>query len=286
VITILLNPQAGSGGGEDIGKRLEELFRETRTAARICRLRPGENPVEAAREAARGATAVVAPRGAGTGCPRAGTDIPLGVLPLGTLNHFARDLGIPLDLKPAVETIAAGRGRGVDVGRLNDRLFLNNASIGLYPSIVELRDQMRQKGRRKLPAFISATASVLWSYRGVVAALESESGNWVGRTPFVFVGNNEYTVDGLKLGGRHSLTGGQIVAYVTPRVRTRRLPLLLAQAIVGRGQRSGSFATFAAARLDITLAGQRTVQVALDGELTSMTTPLHFRVEPLGLNVL
>jgi diacylglycerol kinase family enzyme len=145
---------------------------------------------------------------------------------------------------------------------------------------------MRRQGRRKLPAMIAATARVLWSYRGVAAALQSESGRWVGRTPFVFVGNNEYTVDGLKLGGRHTLTAGQIVAYVTPRVRTRRLPLLLARAIIGRGRRSGSFETFPAVQLEMTLSGRRSVDVALDGEVTSMSTPLHFRVAPLALNVL
>lgn len=248
------------------------------------------DPASSAREAARTSSAVVAAGGDGTvsavAAALAGTTIPLGVLPLGTLNHFARDLQLPLDLKEAVAAIATGHSVAVDVGRLNDRTFLNNASIGLYPNIVDLRDQLRRQGRRKWPAFVSATARVLWTYRGVAVALESENRRWVGRTPFVFVGNNEYTVDGPALGGRRTLRAAQIVAYVTPRMRSRELPLLFARAIAGRALQSGAFEIVAAPRLDIALPARSRIRVALDGEVMSMTTPLRFRSDPLALHVL
>ena len=207
-------------------------------------------------------------------------------LPLGTLNHFARDLGLPLGLKQAVTAIAGGRSVAVDVGRLNDRTFLNNASIGVYPNIVELRDELQRLGHGRLGALVSATGKVLRTYRGVSAALTSESGRWAGRTPFVFVGNNEYTVDGPKLGGRHSLTSGRIAVYVTPRLRSRQLPRLFARALAGRALRSGSFEVFVTPRLDIELPAAARVRVALDGEIVTLTTPLHFRSDPLALNVL
>jgi diacylglycerol kinase family enzyme len=276
---------------DSLRSRLDGLFREARVDARIHLLQPGVNLAEAARDAAdSGSTAVVAAGGDGTVSTVAtalvGTSMPLGVLPLGTLNHFARDLKIPAGLPEAIAVIRAGRVTAVDVGRVNDRPFLNNASLGFYPNIVELRDELRRKGRRKLPAFVSATASVLWTYRGVVAVLQSERPRWAGRTPFVFVGNNEYTMEGLSLGGRPTLTGGQIVAYVAPRMRSRQLPLLLARALLGRVRRSGSFEIFPASQLEIAIPGASRVRIALDGEVTTMTTPLRFRSEPRALNVL
>jgi diacylglycerol kinase family enzyme len=290
VITVLLNPHAGGIGGADLRSHLENLFREAGAEVRITLLQPGIDPAEAAREAARTAAAVVAAGGDGTvsavSSALVGSTVPLGVLPLGTLNHFARDLGLPLDLKHAVAAIAARRTVAVDVGRLNDRTFLNNASIGVYPNIVELRDQLRREGRRKLTAFVMATAKVIWSYRGLAVALTSDNGRWAGRTPFVFVGNNEYTVDGPNLGARHTLTRGQIVAYVTPRLHSRQLPLLFARALAGRARRSGSFEIFMAQQLDMALPVASRVRVALDGEVTRMTTPLHFRSDPLALQVL
>jgi diacylglycerol kinase family enzyme len=248
------------------------------------------DPAEAAREAARTAAAVVAAGGDGTvsGVASAlvGTTVPLGVLPLGTLNHFARDLQLPMDAKEAVAAIAARRTVAVDVGRLNDRTFLNNASIGVYPNIVELREQLRRKGRWKWTAFAMATANVFWTYRGVAVTVTADSGRWAGRTPFVFVGNNEYTVEGPNLGARHTLTRGQIVAYVTPRMHSRQLPLLLARAIAGRARRSGSFEVFMTRHLDIAVPAASRIRVALDGEVTTMTPPLHFRSDPLALTVL
>ncbi len=195
MLAVFLNPRAGGAGSKDLRTRLERLFCEAGVEAQITLLHPGLDPVEAAGHAARTAAAVVAAGGDGEDqCrrlrSRSGTAVPLGVLPLGTLNHFARDLGLPLGLKQAVTAIAGGRRVAVDVGRLNDRTFLNNASIGVYPNIVELRDQLQRLGHGRLGALVSATGKVLRSYRGVSVELTSESGRWAGRTPFVFVGNN------------------------------------------------------------------------------------------------
>jgi diacylglycerol kinase family enzyme len=290
MITVLLNPRAGAGSAGSVRHRLEGLFREARTDTRIVLLPPDADPGSAATEAARSSAAVVAAGGDGTvsavAAALAGGTTPLGVLPLGTLNHFAKDLQLPLDLKQAVAVIAAGHTTAVDVGRLNDRIFLNNASLGLYPSIVTLRDDLQQRGQRKWRAFMSATVTVLWTYRGVTATLESDGGTWAGRTPFVFVGNNAYTVDGLQLGTRQTLTAGRIVAYVTPRVRTRALPWLLARAVAGRGLTSGSFQIVDGRELEIRLRGAPRLRVALDGEITTMTSPLRFRTDPGALTVL
>jgi diacylglycerol kinase family enzyme len=248
------------------------------------------DPIEAAREAAASSAAVVAAGGDGTvnavASALAGTTVPLGVLALGTLNHFARDMRLPLDVQQAVAAIAEGRTVRVDVGRVNDRTFVNNASIGVYPNIVELRDRMRRQGRSKLTAFARATITVLRTYRGVTIALTSDNGRWVGRTPFVFVGNNEYTVDGFGLGERQTLVQGRLVAYVAPRMRSRRLPLLFARALAGRALQSGAFEIFAARHLELSMSAGLRVRVALDGEVSTMTPPLRFASDPQALHVL
>ena len=90
------------------------------------------------------------------------SEVSLGVLPMGTLNHFAKDMGIPLELDQAIAVIATSRARLIDVGEVNGRLFLNNSSIGLYPDVVHEREHQQQRlGRGKWLAFGSACVSAL-----------------------------------------------------------------------------------------------------------------------------
>jgi len=287
-IIVLLNPAAGSAGK---GAHIGALFREAGANVQIVVLEHGQDPAEAARAAAAHTSIVVAAGGDGTVSRVAagliGTPAALGVLPLGTLNHFAKDCRIPLDLTKAVATIVAGHVVSVDVGWVNDRVFLNASSIGIYPNIIEVREQLRRQGYRKWLAFAIATFRVLRHYRGVFVRIEASDGRhsaW--RTPFVFVGNNEYTVDGLGLGSRATLGGGRLFIYLTPRVRARELPMLLARALAGRARQSGAFEITSARELRIDTPHARRIRVAFDGELTKMRTPLHYRTAPGALKVI
>jgi diacylglycerol kinase family enzyme len=288
MVTVLLNPAAAGAG--TLNEEIAALFRAAGSDALIVELRRGQDPAEAARTAGAGASIVVAAGGDGTVSRVAsgliGTGGVLGVLPLGTLNHFAKDLRIPLDLEKAVATIASGRVGSIDVGRVNDRVFLNNSSIGIYPNIVEARDELRRLGHRKWAAFALATFRVLRRHRGVLVRIEADGRQSAWRTPFVFVGNNEYEVDGIRLGSRARLDGGRLFAYLTPRVRARELPMLLARALLGRGRQSGAFEIVSAEELWIDTPKARRVRVALDGEITTMITPLHYRTCPAALKVL
>jgi diacylglycerol kinase family enzyme len=132
-----------------------------------------------------------------------------------------------------------------------------------------------------------ATARVLRRYRGVRVKIDDGGRERVWRTPFVFVGNNEYTVDGINLGGRASLDRGRLFVYLAPRVHTRELPLLLLKALAGRAGRSGDFEIVSSTELRIdTLRPHRRVRVALDGEVMKMPTPLHYRTRPGALKVM
>jgi diacylglycerol kinase family enzyme len=215
-----------------------------------------------------------------------GGPTPLGILPLGTLNHFAKDLKIPLDLAQAVETIAHGRTAHVDVGRVNDRMFLNNSSIGIYPNIVERREQLRGEGHRKWPALAMATLEVLRREGEVWARVDGDGRAIASRTPFVFIGNNEYQGEGIHLGARAKLDTGKLFAYLAPRVHTRDLPKLFAQALVGRARREQSLQVVAASELWSETPSARNIKVACDGELLHLKTPLHYRSWPGALNVL
>jgi diacylglycerol kinase family enzyme len=288
VITVLWNPSAGSAG-TGLEAHVVALFRAAGCDAQIIILEKGQDPTASARAASAGAEIVVAAGGDGTVSRVAagvmGTSAALGVLPIGTLNHFAKDLHIPLDVETAVATIAARHVGLVDVGQVNDHMFVNNSSIGVYPSIVEVRDELRRQGYRKWPAMALATFRVLREYRGMRVTIEIEGRQSVWRTPFVFVGNNAYAVEGIRLGGRTRLDEGRLYAYVAPRVRTRDLPMLLVKALLGRVRHSGEFEIVSAAELRVRTVRTRRIRVALDGEVVRMTPPLHYRSSPGALRV-
>ena len=134
---------------------------------------------------------------------------------------------------------------------MNDRIFVNNSSIGLYPDIVEEREALRRQGHRKWPAMAIATLRVLRRYRGVTVRIDVDGRQRNWQTPFVFVGNNEYAIDGIRLGARARLDQGKLFVYLAPRARARDLPMLLAKALVGRASQSGAFEIVAATELTI-----------------------------------
>jgi diacylglycerol kinase family enzyme len=291
VITVLLNPVAGLKHDEAMPGRLSELFAKAGSSVRIVPLGAGTDAEQTVRSAVQtGAAAVVAAGGDGTvrsvAAGLVGSRTPLGVLPLGTLNHFAKDLGIPLDLEQAVEAIAARHQRSVDVGAVNDRVFVNNSSIGIYPDIVAAREDLRRQGHRKWAAFALATARILRQYRGVRVRLEAGALTKSAVTPFLFVGNNEYQVEGIRLGSRLRLDAGHLYAYLAPRLRGPDLPKLLALALAGRAMENHVLESFATCDLEVETPAMRAVRVALDGEVTLMTVPLRYRILPRALNVI
>jgi diacylglycerol kinase family enzyme len=291
VITVLLNPAAGAKHSDDLPSRLAELFGAAGVPLRLVSFRSGAEVVDAVRSAAEaGDDAVVAAGGDGTvssvASALAGSDMPLGVLPLGTLNHFAKDLALPLDLGAAVTTIAGRRTVRVDVGEVNGRLFLNNSSIGLYPDIVMEREMLRRRGHRKWTAFVLATAAIVRGYRGLVVKITADGPMKAVRTPFLLVGNNEYQTEGIHLGARSRLNGGRLSAYLAPRVHARELPGIFALALAGRSKEKHVLESFVARELQAETPGRRSLRVAIDGEVVPMTPPLVFRTRPLALRVI
>jgi diacylglycerol kinase family enzyme len=208
------------------------------------------------------------------------------VLPLGTLNHFAKDLGIPLDLDEAVRNLATGRARQVDVGEVNDRIFLNNSSLGLYPDIVHDREkQQRRLGRGKWPAALWATLSALRRYPILSVKLLVDGDRLARHTPFVFIGNNEYRMEGLSIGERACLDAGTLSLYVAQHPGRLGLLRFALRALCGRLAQERDFDVLLANEMEIATP-HRHLRVATDGEVNVMKTPLRYRVRPGALTVI
>ena len=141
----------------------------------------------------------------------AGTDTALGVLPMGTLNHFAKDIGIPLNLEAAVYNLFTGKIRKVDVGEVNGRVFVNNSAIGFYPHFVRQREELERRGHVKRVAVLLAARAVLRRYFRLRMKLHMDEAEALEHpTPFFFVGNNRYQTSGLDIGTRRNLDSGQL----------------------------------------------------------------------------
>ena len=196
-IAIVLNSGSGNGREPTDPDALRAQCAAQGLAAEVFACEAGGSMADLVRDALAGSPAcLVAAGGDGTVNAVAAAalehDLVLGVLPLGTLNHFARDLDIPDDLGDAIGVIAAGHDRRVDVATANDRLFLNNASLGLYATIVVDRErQQRRLGRGKWSALLRATLVALREPEAFEVAIEADGKAMRRRTPFVFVGNND-----------------------------------------------------------------------------------------------
>jgi diacylglycerol kinase family enzyme len=288
--TVLVNAAAGVRTRE-IAEEMERIVAglEGRGVAATVRPVPGPDLTDAAREAAAGADAVVMAGGDGTmnagAAALAGGDCPMGVLPLGTLNHFARDLGIPQDMEGALEVVATGLVRRLDVGEANGRVFLNNASMGLYPQAVIEREQREDEGASKWLAMMRASIATLRRFPVIRVVLRLPTGSVRVTTPLVFVGNNRYEMSLLSLGKRSALDGGELWVYVARhRGRIGFLSLAL-RAMVGRLDQARDFIGLGVPEVTVE-DRRRSISIALDGEVCEVESPLVCRIRPRALPVI
>ena len=292
-IKIIISASAGTVAGSDnqkICELLGRIFNENQIDVDMSLAQSGAEVTELAQHAARGPYKVlVAAGGDGTvnsiAAAAIESDKILGVLPLGTLNHFARDLKIPFDLQAAANTIVAGHTATVDVAEVNSRIFVNNSSLGLYPIIVRERQKRERLGFRKWPAFFWATIQAFRRYPFLDVQLRV-NGELLDRlTPFVFVGNNEYAMDLFNVGLRERLDKGTLSIYITHRTSRLKLIGLALRAVFGRLRDEKDFLALASNEVKIQ-TGRKRLRVAFDGEVDVMETPLQYRVRPGALRVI
>ncbi len=286
---VIINSASGTNTTEDLLREIQQGFTSEGVDARIHLATDGADiDVLAQRAANTDAEIIIAGGGDGTLNSVASAVLSsnkiLGVLPLGTLNHFAKDLQIPLDIKEAIETITRGRTMQVDVGEFNGRIFLNNSSLGLYPSIVREREKQQRLGYRKWPAYAWAALSVLMRYPFLDLRLQAEGKELLTRTPFLFIGNNRYEMETLNIGGRSALDAGTLSLYLTHRTGRLGLIRLAWRALFGGLNQEKDFMALTTEELFIETRKRR-LRVAMDGEVTVVEPPLRYRIRKKALKV-
>lgn len=289
-VAVIVNATSGIGTSADVVLRLEDIFRRAGVKANISVLARGESIEAAARRSLAGnPRAIVAGGGDGTvnavASVLVGTETALGILPLGTLNHFAKALGIPLAVEDAAHVVLAGRVHKVDLGEVNGRIFVNNSSLGLYPQVVRKRQQQQRLGRGKWPAFAWALATVLRRHPFLHLQLEIGGKMVSRRTPLVFIGNNQYHLEGLRLGERERLDEGRLFLCITRKRGRLGLLRLALNALLHRLRNGQDLEVMLLEECHIA-SHHRRLEVATDGEVLWLDAPLQYRVRPLALRVL
>ena len=253
-------------------------------------IKKGADPADAARDALRrGAKTLVAAGGDGTISAVASTLLDsgatLGVLPMGTRNHFARDLRIPMDIGDAARVLANGVVARIDVGEVNGRAFLNNSSLGVYPQMVVWREEYRRKGWTKWIALLWAAVTALGRMPFVKLRLTAAGTDLAGLTPMIFVGNNEYEIEGFEAGTRRRIDAGRLFIYAVNASTPGGLIHLSLMALLGRLRQARDFDSLCVVEAWVETR-RRWARVSLDGEVTRLETPLHYRTRPGALRVI
>ena len=289
-VKVIINAHSGTSNKDEARRLLTAIFEVGGVDFEVSLARSGAEVARLAKQAARDKwTVVVAGGGDGTintvashliGGPKI-----LGVLPLGTLNHFARDLKIPTDLELAAQAIVSGHSIKVDVGEVNGRIFLNNSSLGLYPTIVREREKKQRLGSGKWPAFVWAAVAALRRFPFLDVRLNADGKEFHRRTPFVFIGNNEYLMERLNIGVRECLDKGHLSLYIANRTSRWGLVRLALRALFGRLREDKDFLALCTKEVRIQTRRKR-LRVAFDGEVDMMETPFHYRVVPSALRVI
>ena len=281
-------------GPDTVQAEITSAFRDAGVDAEV-RLVPGQDLVRTlteARDAARAGSIDAAVVGGGDGsvsCAAglfAGTEATLAVLPLGTLNHFAKDLGMPLDLGDAVRAVTTGERRTVDVAEVNGHVFVNNSVIGVYPYMVSDRERRRRLHRLgKWVAMTLAFFRMLGRFprRRLTLEIGDEGVNY--RTPLLFVGVNEYRLDMLEVRRTRGMDRGELWLLVAKHQKSLQFLRFALKAAFGGLRQEGNFDLRRGGEAVVRTRASR-IPVACDGEVVRMTSPLAFRLRPRALTVI
>jgi diacylglycerol kinase family enzyme len=296
-LLVVLNPGSGANDADDKRAILERVFSE---AGRRFRFVPVQSPAElgaasdrAAAEARDAGSVLVAIGGDGTvntvaqAAWRAGCL--LGVLPQGTFNLFGRDHGISQDLETAARGLLDSEVEDVPVGEVNGRLFLVNASLGLYPQLLQDRETFKKQfGRHRWVAVLSGLVTLFEWRRQLRLEIELDGERRLVRTPTLFIGNNRLQLE--RVGMPPEVAGrvgeGRLAALMPKPIGTWSLVWLMLRGAFGRLGEAEQVESFAFRRLTVNVLGMRKLKVAADGEVGVLAPPLRFSVAQKPLRLL
>jgi diacylglycerol kinase family enzyme len=288
---IVLNAGSGSSETEERRAVIDEVLTQAGRTFELTLVDDPENIAAIAARAALQAKAangiLVAAGGDGTinAVAREAVDkgCLFGVLPQGTFNYFGRTHHIPEDLGDAVRALLDAHVQPVQVGMVNDRIFLVNASIGLYPRMLEERElDKKQFGRSRFVAFLSGLKTFVSPHRRLRIVLELDGEERALRTSTLFVGNNRLQMEQVGIAPlSDAVEDGKLAAIAPKSVGKLGMLGLMLRAMMGRLGDADNLVTFSFKRMTVKprkFYGKRRVKVATDGEVTQMNTPLEFRV--------
>lgn len=294
-IFVVMNAGSGDKDADSREAAIREVLSEAGRTHRLWRVTKSGSLPEIARQAvelARQQNGVVVAAG-GDGTINAvahevlGSGCPFGVLPQGTFNYFCRTHGIPLDTAEATRLLLNGEVRPVQVGLVNDRIFLVNASLGLYPKLLENREAHKHKfGRTRLVAFFSALLTALTPPRQLVLTLEQGEEKVTIETSTLMVENNRLQLEEVGLPEATAIQRGQLALIVVKAKGVLQMLSLLIHAAMGRLGEADTVSSLSITSLTVSPLRKRRIKVATDGEITWLLPPLIFRVAPHPLLLL
>lgn len=290
-ISVLINRHGGAASRDsNIGEHVAEAFRAAGLQADVELIDGGECASRSKAIAERGDELVVVGGGDGTISAAAsalvGGKTMLGILPLGTLNHFARDLGIPDKLEEAAKVIASRKDRLVDVAEMNGRIFINNSAIGLYPLMVRDREvQQERRGRNKKLAMIIASARTLvrFGHQRLTLTVNDEKARV--DTPLLFVGNNDYRVDIGAPGQRERVDDGRLSVFVMRKKTRSGFIAASVRALFKRARPDDMVQLEDVQRLKVA-SHRGALAISLDGEVVRESPPLDYKIRAKALRVI
>lgn len=287
-ILVVMNDRSGHGDSEALCSSVMAVLGPAGREHQFLRVEPAQLPATAARAVAlaqaRGGV-VVAAGGDGTINTVAqavlGSGVPFGVLPQGTFNLFGRSNGIPEDAAAAARILLDGELTPVQVGRVNDRIFLVNASLGLYPQVLEDRETDKARyGRWRLVAIVSALSTLLRTQRQLQLTIESEGASRSLRTLALFAGNNRLQLEriGIEAEHRAALDRGELVGTMLRPISVPGMLGLILRGALGRLGEADAVQSFGFRTLSVTPRRKRRIKVGVDGEVGWMRAPVQFSV--------
>lgn len=285
--TVFLNPSSGTRFPAAEKQALEAAARDA--GLEVIHLSRDVNVTETIRQRMReGSTLFIAAGGDGTINhviqPLVHTEAVLGVVPVGTYNHFAKDIGMPLDWRAALEVALSGEVRQIDAARANERFFVNNLSIGLYPELVASREA---KGRDypRWKARLQAFYTTFRQYSHVSFTVETEHHQEVIRTQAFMVSNNSYDLSRIGIEApRSTLSEGRLSVYWLRHLPRLELMRFAAHYLAGRVSSAPGFRSFRTSKVKVQ-SSKRELRVGIDGEVFEMSMPLVITIVPSSLLV-
>lgn len=294
---IVSNAGSGSKDAHEAREQIEAILSKAHRRHEFILI---ENPGELASVAKKAADAAVRSDGAvvvagGDGTINAvvqavlPTRRPFGIIPQGTFNYSSRAHGVPLDASEAVNALLSAQLKPVQVGMVNDRAFLVNASVGLYPQLLQDREEYkRQYGRHRSVAMWAGMKTLLREHRQLMVEVEHGQGSEHVLTPSIFVGNNALQLEQVGLDEAHDVKHHRLAAVIVEPVGTAELLWLGVRGMLGQLGADERIRNFPFRSMTVRVLNgvkRKGIKVAVDGEILWCQTPLTFRVadQPLML---